>query len=71
MLRKDFKEVPWSEVNCGDKVWIAGNIKNDKVIIVYGPHEVYDPIDNLLKSGNTGNLFYERWPYLYIEKKEE
>lgn len=68
---KNFKKVKWEDVKIGQEIWIAGDLDfRGKPTVCYGPHTMMDPDNFQLKSGGNNELFYERWPCLYIPEKK-
>ena len=65
----NFQEISWDDVEPGQRVYIAGNLKDNKPTRVYGLHYVVDSKEHLLKSNNNKKEFNEDWYCLYIPNK--
>ena len=61
------EKIDWNNLNPGDTVFIAGNLKNGQPTRIYGPHTVVD-IENKQLQNSKGAKFFERFDYLFIKK---
>lgn len=61
----DVEAVAWSQVQPGDKVFIAGNLVNNIPTAIYGEHEVVDPEKKILRNITQDREFFEQYPLLY------
>jgi hypothetical protein len=61
------KQIPWSQVKPDDRVFIAGNLIDGFPTTIYGPHYIYDPKRQMLKSGGNKKIFRKDFPFLYKE----
>jgi tartrate dehydratase beta subunit/fumarate hydratase class I family protein len=62
------EKTEWENLSVGDIVYIQGNIINNQPTAVYGPHQVVNVGERILCNA-SGREFYERSPFVYMEKK--